>query len=408
MSADAAAREVFPARAILILILVGVVAFAGFGLLATYAPELRGRSSGGAHALSSSAVGYRGAQIMLKALGTPSRVSRTRPAMRDLRGAGLVLTPDPTTRAADLYRFPAAVRTLIVLPKWRTAPDPARPGFVLKAGLLGKGAWAGAVLGPGTTLTVSQGAQRPVLRGAGGGFSPDTVLPLGRLDGLQTISGPAWRPALVDAAGDMVLAQSVQRPNVFVLADPDLLNNQGLADADTARAGMAVLQLVAGEDGLVFDVTLNGFGQGRSLARLMLTPPWLAATLCVLAAVVLAGWQALARFAAPLAEGRAIALGAAALVDSSAGLIRMGGKEAALAPAYAAETFGLVARAGGAPAAVAGEAQTEWLARAAARRGLADPRALAQEAAGVRSRQALMDAAGKLYQWRGEMTREGD
>lgn len=407
-AADAGAREVFPARAILILILVGVVAFAGFGLLATYAPELRGRSSGGAHALSSSAVGYRGAQIMLKALGTPSRVSRSRPSARDLRGAGLVLTPDPTTRAADLYRFPAAVRTLIVLPKWRTAPDPARPGFVLKAGLLGEGGWAGAVLGAGTTVTAAPGPQRPVLRGAGGGFSPDTALPLGRLDGLQTISGPAWRPALVDAGGGIVLAQSVRRPNVFVLADPDLLNNQGLADLDTARAGMAVLQLVAGEDGLVFDVTLNGFGQGRSLARLMLTPPWLAATLCILAAVALAGWQALARFAAPIAEGRAIALGAAALVDSSAGLIRIGGKEAALAPAYAAETFSLVARAGGAPAALAGEAQTEWLALAAARRGLADPRALAQEAAAVRSRQALMDLAGKLYQWRGEMTREGD
>ena len=129
-------RVLFPARAILILILVGVVAFAGFGLLATYAPELRGRSSGGAHALSVSAVGYSGAQIMLNSLGAPSRVSRGSPTARGLRAAGLVLTPGPQTTAADLGRFPAALRTLIILPKWRTVPDPTRPGFVRKAGFL--------------------------------------------------------------------------------------------------------------------------------------------------------------------------------------------------------------------------------------------------------------------------------
>lgn len=409
--AGAGERELFPARAILVLILVGVVAFAGFGLLATYAPELRGRSSGGAHALSSSAVGFRGAQIMLKALGVPTRVSQARLNARDLRGAGLVLTPGPQTSAADLSHFPQALRTLIVLPKWQTVPDPARPGFVLNAGLLPKGDWAGALLsgfGPGTKVGVEPGRQPRELRGVGAGILEASVLPLRGLDGLQTIAGPAWAPVLVDAHGGIVLAQSVKRPDVFVLADPDLLNNHGLGDLDTARAGMTVLQLIAGEDGLVFDVTLNGFGGGRSLARLMLAPPWLAATLCVLAAVLLTAWQTLARFAAPLAEGRAIALGAAALVDNSAGLIRMGGKEAALAPAYAANTFALVAGTGGAPATAAGDEQTAWLALAAARRGLAEPQSLADEAAGVRTREALMDAAGKLYQWRLEMTRERD
>lgn len=410
MSAADADPDVFSARTVLALILVGVVAFAGFGVLATYAPELRGRSNGGAHALSPSAVGYRGAQAMLKALDVPVTISRSRPNPRLLSAAGLVLTPGPATPAADLGRFPAALRTLIVLPKWRTEPDPRRPGFVDKAGFLPESGWAAALLanyGPGTTVTIVQGAQRPVLRGAGGAFAPQAVLPLGRLDGLQTISGPAWRPVLADAQGRTVLAASQSRPNVYVLADPDLLNNQGLGDLDTARAGMAVLEMLSGEDGVVFDVTLNGLGQGRSLARLMLAPPWLAATLCGLAAALLTGWQALVRFAAPAAEGRAIALGAAALVDNSAGLIRMGRKEAALAPDYAATTFNLVAKAGGiaAPAGLGPEA-TERLARAAERRGLADPQALAAEAAAVRTRDELTTVADKLYQWRLEMTRE--
>jgi len=405
----ASGREVFPARAVLLLILVGVVAFAGFGLLATYAPELRGRANGGAHALSSSAVGYRGAQTMLKALGTPSRVSRARPEAQRLAADGLVLTPGPQTSAADLDRAPSGQRTLIVLPKWRTDPDPLRPGFVRKAGFLANAEWPGRLLasfGPGTRLSVEAGWRRPVLHGAGGTFAPDTVMPLGRLDGLQTISGPAWRPVLTDAQGRVVLAASQSHPNLYVLAEPDLLNNQGLGDIDTARAGMAVLQMLSGQDGVVFDVTLAGLGQGRSLARLMLEPPWLAATLCVLAAVLLTGWQALARFGAPQGEGRAIALGAAALVDNSAGLIRMGGKEAALAPAYAAATFGMVAKAGGVVG--TGPQEIDWLARAAERRGLTDPQTLAAEAAAVRTPDELMAAAGKLYQWRLEMMRERD
>ncbi|CAN7631311.1 hypothetical protein LJR225_004862 [Phenylobacterium sp. LjRoot225] len=404
-----AGQDAFSARSVLALILVGIVALAGFGALATYAPELRGRSNGGGHALSGSAVGFRGARDMLVAIGVPATVSRTRLSSRQLTGTGLVLTPSPMTPAAELGKFPTALRTLIILPKWQAAPDPRRPGFVLKAGALPDG-WAKPLLsgfGPGTRVTVTPGAQRPVLYGTGLHFAPQQALPLGPFDGLQTISGPDWRPVLVDGQGRAVLAASRSHAYLYVLADPDLLNNQGLSDIDTARVGMAVLQMLSGEDGVAFDVTLNGLGQGRSLARLMLEPPWLAATLCGLAAVLLTGWQALARFAAPAAEGRAIALGAAALVDNSAGLIRMGGKEAALAPDYAAVTFNLVAKAGGIAAPAAGGPETAaWLARAAEQRGLTDPQALAADAGAVRTRDELMAVADSLYQWRLEMTRE--
>jgi hypothetical protein len=409
-----AGQEAFSARSVLALILVGIVALAGFGVLATYAPELRGRSNAGGHALSGSAVGFSGARDMLVAIGVPATVSRARQSSRQLAGTGLVLTPGPMTPAAELGKFPTALRTLIILPKWQAIPDPRHPGFVLKAGVFADG-WAEPLLssfGPGTKVTVARGAQRPVLYGKGLHFAPGQALPLGRFDGLQTISGPDWRPVLVDAHDRAVLVESRSHADVYVLADPDLLNNQGLSDVDTARVGMAVLQMLSGEDGVAFDVTLNGLGQGRSLARLMLQPPWLAATLCGLAAALLTAWQALARFAAPAAEGRAIALGAVALVDNSAGLIRMGGKEAALASAYATTSFNLVAKAGGVAAVVSSVARgpetVDWLARTAERRGLAVPQALAAEATAVKTRDELMAAADKLYEWRLEMTRERD
>src|SRR5215469_1740428 len=93
-------REAFSPPTILALILVSVTAFAGLAVLGAYAPELRGASDPGAHALSSSAIGFRGATVMLKAEGTPALVSRTPPRGR-LRQPFTVLTPDPGANPQD-------------------------------------------------------------------------------------------------------------------------------------------------------------------------------------------------------------------------------------------------------------------------------------------------------------------
>lgn len=407
MSAPAAAAppDVFRGRAILILVLIGVAALAGFAVLAAYAPDLRSRADRGAHALSSSAVGFRGAQILLREAGVPVTVSRAPPSPRLMGAAGLVLTPPPGS-SVELKPFGAPLRTLVVLPKWTTAPDPRRRGFVTKTGLLPPPAIT-RLLGGDATVRTAPGAAPHVLHGVGGPFAGGGKLPVGRIDRLQTLSGADWRPVLADADGRAVLAVSSRDRNLFVLADPDLLNNHGLADLDRARASVAILGMLSGEEGVVFDVTLNGLAGGRSLGRLMLEPPLLAATLCVVAAGLLMGWRALARFGAPAAADQPIAPGAAALVDNAAGLIRAAGKEAALAPEYAAATRRLVAEQAGATAfGRAAEGDASWLAAAAARRGLADPNSLDAAAAAVRKPAELIGVARRLYEWRLEMTRE--
>jgi hypothetical protein len=210
---------------------------------------------------------------------------------------------------------------------------------------------------------------------------------------------------LVDEQGRAVLARLRKRTGVVVLADPDLLNNQGLAQLDNARAG--VWLLTGFKNGVVFDVTLAGFARGRSIGKLMLQPPWLAATLCAIAAGVLMFFHALARFGPAHERGRAIALGAGVLVDNSAGLVRMARKEAALAPQYVEVAKALVVRAAG-----GGRAGTEadhetWLAELARRRGLAAPEDLTAEAMRARTRDEVAALGAKLYRWRREMTREG-
>lgn len=393
----------FAAGAILALVLVGVVAAAGMAVLSAYAPDLRSGQDGRAHALSKSAVGYAGAPILMQRLGASVLVSRTRP----VRGTGsvVVLAPEPGLSPEELQAYPKGAMTLIVLPKWVAVRDPLRPAFVRKGGLMDDDRAVQALLksyAPETRLTVRKGRSRPLLYGAGGGFVGSGELRLGQIDRLRTISGEGWSPLLVDEAGNAVLVQSAKTPSIWVLADPDLLNNQGLASLDTARAGVLILDVARGDERpILFDVTLNGFERGRGIARLMLEPPWLAATLIAVAAGILMGLHALARFGQPRRSGRAFALGARALVDNSADLVRMARKEHELAPAYAALTRSLVARAAGGHT-----AEEHWLDDLARRRGMTAPSELAAEAETAKTRDDLMAVAKKLYDWRGEMTRE--
>lgn len=403
MSAETpgAAAAPFSPRAVLILVLVGLIAFSGMAVLAAYAPELRGAGDVRAHALSRSAVGYAGAVTLMREMGAPVAVSR-QPPPRGAEGV-TVLAPDFDERPDDLRAYPKGELTLIVLPKWETTADPIRRGAVRKVGVVTGGEAYHPLLASyaGKTVIARRGGtSRPVLRGAEA-FAGRT-LPLGPVDRLQTLSGEGWTPLLTDERGQAVLVRSTKSPGVWVLADPDLLNNQGLANLATARAAAAILDTArGGRQEIVFDVTLNGLGRSPGLGRLALTPPWLAATLCAVAAALLMGLHALARFGAPERRGRAVALGSTALVDNTAGLIRMARKEAELAQAYAALIRGRAAHALGGGLA-ADDTVLEDLSR---RRGAGSPRALTAAAEAAKTPNDALEAARKLYDWRREMTR---
>ena len=403
-----AAREAFSPRTVLALILVSLVAFAGLGVLSAYAPELRGASDPGAHALSSSAIGYRGAVEMLKALDAPVVVSRTPPRPND--EAFKVLTPDAGTSAGELAPYFADPNLLLVLPKWAVRRRALNPAYVDKIGAYQSGAAVTPLLkflAPRTDIWLRNGSSHPRLYGTGVLFPRNVVYPLGPIDRLQTLAGADWIPALVDDQGRPVLAHSRTHPDVYVLADPDLLNNQGLASYDTARAGMAILNTLRGEQGVTFDVTLNGFTRGHGIGRTLLEPPWLAFTLAGVATAILMGLHALGRFGPVRRRERAFALGKRALVDNSAGLVRMARREAELAPAYAALTKALIARrAGGAARAASGEEADRWLADLARLRSADPPEMLTAQADRAASRDDLIAVGRRLYSWRLEMTRE--
>lgn len=404
---SAAQPPAFSPKVVAILVLVGVFAFAAFTVLSAYAPELRSGRDGGAHALSDSAVGFRGAALLLKDLGAPVVVSRT-PAKQQpgTDSALLVLTPPPFG-ASGLDAFAPRRAMLVVLPKWMVAPDRTHDGWVRRGGLLPRFDPTGLLrpFASATRLRQRAGTESTTLTGAGALFRGVT-LRTGPVVRLQTLQGSGWLPVLTDETGAIVLAQSRKRPDVFVLADPDLLNTQGLRDPANARTAVAILDILRLQKrGVIFDVTLHGYEASRSILKLAFEPPILGATLCVLAAAILAGLQAAIRFGAARPVDRALALGKRPLVDNSAGLIRLARKEHEMAGAYVALTETLVERAAGGDRAQPAERRRrlEQLSRA---RGAESLNALEAAAQAARDRGALLTSARRLYDWRREMTRE--
>jgi hypothetical protein len=397
MSAERAVPE-FRGRTVLILTLVGIVALVALAVAAVFAGDFRGGQDPRAHALSRSAVGYAASGVLMEALGAPVVISRTR--LRSADDALLVLTPDATTTAEQLAQFPRSGGTLIVLPKWQVSSNPLNPGAVEKVAPLPAGGQYTPLLAAYARRTVLR--QEPTNAMARVHFArkPQTRFPTGRIDRLQTVAGEGWIPVMVDGAGRAVLAQSATRPTVWLLAEPDLLNNHGLASRDNARLAGLLLDLGRHDGPVIFDVTLAGYERERGIGRTLLTPPWLAATLCALAAAVLMGLHALASFGPTRRAGRAFSPGAAALVDNSAGLVRMARKEGELAPAYAALVQARIA------AALGPHADAAWLEELAARRGLSLPSDLAAEAAAAKSRHDVLSVGRKLFHWRSEMTRD--
>lgn len=396
---------------VLWLIGVAVAAALGFAALAAFAPELRASKDPGAHALSRSAVGYAGLVRLLQETDRPVLVSRD-PASHTAhagRPGLLILAPPPGVAQTKLDALISSADTvLIVAPKWAAGPDALHPGWAVNFGLIPSPMTRTGTRTDLLDVDRAEGTSSPVLRppGTGSGlFGQGTALYFGPVDQLQSRTKGSARPILVDQGGRAVLLQA--HGNVFVLTDPDLLNNHGLASLSTAHAAVALIDALrgGGDNPVVFDVTLNGLSRTRSLWRVALEPPFLAATLCVLAAALLTGWRAAASFGPVERRGRAVALGKRALVDSSAGLIRLTRREPRMAPRYAALIRSQAMASAGARE-QAPEAADAYLDRLAEGADRARFSLLAEEAGQAKTQAALMRAAEALYRWKSEVVRE--
>lgn len=420
-----AARGPFNARLVIAVVVAALIGFVAYLFLLTYAPDLDAGRDGEAHALSPSAVGYQAFVDLETKLGSAPEI------VRDEAGLAtdnlLILTPDIRTTSADdlakIVNDRGDKPTLIVVPGYYVAPVAA----------LGKRGWVYSTGGPSpaalktifskiTDLTFAQSTM-PVTAPLGISHAQVTIFGADYFKAgarVNTMSGDDLRPVLADDALDrgatshIVLAQvrRDQNKNLYILAEPDLLNNMGLADPVRAYAATQLIDRLrrvegpsAGDDLLPIslDVTLNGFKSGGGLIDMALRPPFLALTLSLMAAAALALLGGLLRFGPPLRDARAIPRGKGALVANTAGLLKLARVEGRLGPCYAALVRDLAAQDIGLPSGMSSDlvtARLEKLSRS-------EPKfsQLAAGVSGVTDRGRLVDAARQLDTWRRTIVR---
>ncbi|WP_298022284.1 hypothetical protein [uncultured Parasphingopyxis sp.] len=391
----------FSTKSVLIIVVALIVGFLAFMLLLAYAPGLKSGENGGAHGLSRSAVGFRGLHDLLEETGLD--VSYARDPEGGTSYGLTIVTPqfdsDPE-RIDQLIEEGGYSPTLIILPKWSTMQagldrdEVAAIGTGMAASVLpllsdlGKLQVTGSDTREGATLV-----------------APDFDARYAAPASLQVMTGDRIEPVIATPGGDIVLGY-VTGTETYILSEPDLLNNQVLSSAERARAALTLIDTLNYEGGPIsFDLVANGFGESANLLVLMFEPPFLALTLCMLAAALLAGWQAFNRFGPARREPRAIAFGKRALVDNSAELLKLARREHLSAENYVGLTRDTAVAAIGNPRGLSGPELDNWL--DGLKKDGPSFTSLAARAHRARSRQDILDAAQALYQWRKAVTHEG-
>jgi len=390
----------FNAATMGLIVAVGILAFVGMLVLGAYAPDLRSGRNGGSHALSTAATGFNALVRLAEATGRHPSIVRNLAEVDDDE-ALLVATPnDGADDVSEVLRRHQGKPILLVMPKWSTVGDQGHAGWVKTTGL--RPAFDPArLLAPQHPLTVERHRSAGVaLRTLPKEAPPE--MQFTAPGGLQTMAGAGLKPIVTDPEGRIVVAQ-MENSRVYILSDPDLIDNRAMADVRQAGAALALLDYLNATDapGILFDVTLNGLGRSKSPLKLAFDPPFLGTTLTLGAAILLAGLHGLFRFGAPRRPRRALAFGKAALIDNAAGLVRKARRQAALGARYAELIRARAAAAFGVPAKLQGAAIDAYL------DGLGDRRFsdLAAAAGEARDGDRLLDAAQALHDWQEERRR---
>jgi len=361
----AKAAQPFARGTVLAMLVVGAALF--IALLWFLGHSTPPTNNGGGHAGGRGLNGYAGLAALAQADGFA--VARTRSQSGLDKPGVLILTPLPETDGKTIDRIVAHRRrtgpTIVVAPKWLARPlerklNKPRGWTRLVGATLPQ--WSG--FADDVTVTLDQpkdyqgrgwrtadGRRGPlpddqhVESGTGQALVPLVTTPDGRIlavyrddnghyPALDALANVQEHPLPPDDADEDSDSAASDKPDsglypVILVFEPDLLDNAGLADRRTARLALDLLHAAAANDGdrqIVFDLSLAGLGGRPNLLTLAFEPPFLAATIGLLLALLAVGWRAFCRFGPARTALPAIPPGKATLVSNSADLIRRAGR----------------------------------------------------------------------------------
>ena len=339
---------------------IALTSFMAAILLSAFGEDLDRRPTPDANTFSDSALGYRGAAEFLRSLGI-GVTSRQSPAGGGVGPATPLVLAEPNagalndqTHRIDGLREEAEAREaplVVVLPKWKGEPRKDKPEWLAKVGFVPEAELRKVLEAVDPELKETgfsrQGRlSRCTARWQEGGTTGSADFAVEAAPAQLLMPGPLLEP-VVQCGGGLLVARRLspadEGPEVFLIADPDVLNNQGIARGDHALLVHRFLTERLEASGLVFDETIHGFNRTPGLLAEALRFPLL---LAVLQALLLAGavlWAGMGRFGRPLPATAGLAAGKELLIDNTAKLLANGGHAADSLARYFRQTTRAVA-----------------------------------------------------------------
>jgi hypothetical protein len=369
--------------------------------------EPGGTDAVGPSTYSRSAIGHAGIADVLQRLGVSVTKSRDNSADKLGKDGVLVLAePRPTAVSEPALRALLDARAvLLVLPKWTGRASEKKPGWLATAEekppsqaqlVLNLVAGGGEVVRepqvPVWTTNLLAGRQ------------PQLEKPV------QLVRSGALRP-IVGAPAGILVGELIQRRSVWVLADPDVIANHGIAQSDNAALAVAIINRLRGRNGpVVFDETIHGFvAQPANPLALLFEFPFVVATFQIVAALALLLWATMARFGAPQSAPPPLSAGRQGLLQNVAQLITFAGHGQVMVRRYVQETVRETARQLHAPRGLSGQGLAAWLTRVGQARGVTvDCAAVIGEVEQLADRRRgdlapLVRIARDIHRWRREI-----
>jgi hypothetical protein len=368
--------------------------------------EPGGTNAVGPTTYSRSAIGHAGIADVLQRLGAP--VIKSRDGSADKLGKdGVLVLAEPRPNAISepaLRALLDARAVLLVLPKWTGRASEQNPGWLATAEEKppSQAQWVLNLVASGGEVV--REPQTPVWNTNLLQRRPQLETPV------QLMRSAALRP-IIGAPAGILVGELNQKRSVWVLADPDMIANHGIAQAENAALALAIINRLRGRNGpVVFDETIHGFvAQPANPLALLFEFPFVVATIQVVAALALLLWATMARFGAPQSAPPPLSAGRQGLLQNVAQLITFAGHGQVIVRRYVQETVRETARQLHAPRGLSGQGLAAWLTRVGLARGVTvDCAAVIGEVEQLPDRRRadltpLVRIARDIHRWRREI-----
>ena len=360
--------------------------------------------SAGSDGYSTSAIGHKGLVELLQKLDMPVVLSRNDSAVKAKNGVLVIAEPkiaDKENERLKALIASAPHNVLVILPKWYGYADD-------------EGRWVGAVdLQPlndveAVLTAIGVTGENPISRTPVSPMwapSKELVLPRPKIKlQAQAISNELVEPVIDDGQRALLSHYEHEGKEIWLLADPDIINNAGLRSAENAQLAVTLIDKLREGGPVVFDETVHGHAQTPSLVHVLFEFPLVLATMQVLICALLVLWAAMVRFGPKRAPPPPLAPGKDFLIANTAALLRFGGHDHDALERYLTSNIQIVRHALHAPDSLGPSALAEWFERVRKVRGTEIELPKLQEAvATTRDPQRVLELADQVYRWRLEM-----